>query len=229
MRFGKGSTKKQQQAEVRKDEKLSSSPRGRSRTPKEEKVRRLSSGSTKSRKKSSTSNRSSRRSTSKKKSENMPVIDRIPTAIGYHSDDSEDEWLEQKSKCSRYSGRYDPVTVDTVEDRDAPPEEEYEEDLDDDRYSTAKKAKSSNKKKSNSPSRAKSPLIERLWSDSSFETQYRELEYRKQKVEKLRGSRLPDRHLRRRRTTAAGTRRRSTSRRSRRPRPPGRRSTCRSP
>ena len=32
----------------------------------------------------------------------IPIIDRIPTAIGYLSDESEEEWLEEKSRCSRY-------------------------------------------------------------------------------------------------------------------------------
>lgn len=82
----------------------------------------------------------------------IPMIDRIPTAIGYHSDGSEEEWLEEKSKCSRYDAPDD--------DEDDLREELSLSDGEggDDKYSVGRKADG----------------IERLWSEDSFDSKQRQ-------------------------------------------------------
>ena len=68
---------------------------------------------------------------SNKKGDNA-VIDRVPTAMGYNSDDSVEELLEERSKYSRYS--IEPYE----EDREAAEEhEKYEGSLNDDKYSAS--------------------------------------------------------------------------------------------
>lgn len=101
----------------------------------------------------------------------IPMIDRIPTAIGYHSDGSEEEWLEEKSKCSRYE-----TTEDGAGDEDDLREEtEFSDDEEqgDDKYSLGRHSQADG--------------IERLWSDDSFDSKPRQQTWdqydEKQKVE----------------------------------------------
>ena len=109
------------------------------------------------------SHRSGERSRGSSSKRRMPVIDRIPTAISYRSADSEDERKEtepeQQSKTSRYSNRYDPPLSGTDDEAD-------------DRYSLAKRTKSTASSSKTSPlsNQKNASHIERLWSDDSFET-----------------------------------------------------------
>ena len=58
----------------------------------------------------------------------FPIIDRIPTAIGYHSDGSDEEWLEEKSRCSRYAISEKGDMDDEVDASDMADEEDRDDD-----------------------------------------------------------------------------------------------------
>ena len=57
-----------------------------------------------------------------------PIIDRIPTAIGYLSDESDEEWLEEKSRCSRYDVSEHADFDDDIEITEADEEENRDDD-----------------------------------------------------------------------------------------------------
>ena len=153
-------------------EKHAESPRGRSRTPKEggHKSSNSSKSSRKKGSKSRSKSKSSRdeRSSSGRRAADFQVIDRIPTAVDYHSVDSEDEWLEQKSKCSRYQLEedQDQFTDEERESEREPPEmnddDEPEEDAGD-RYSMKKEKK-------NDPTAI---AVEELLREESFDSNMR--------------------------------------------------------
>jgi hypothetical protein len=57
----------------------------------------------------------------KKKAEDLPsvpVIDRVPTAMEYESDDSIEKMMEEKSRYSRYTTEYDELDLDTFDDKE---------------------------------------------------------------------------------------------------------------
>jgi len=163
----------------KKKEKDAESPRGRSPTPKEggHKSANSSKSSRKKGSKSRSKSKSSRgeRSSSGRRAVDVQVIDRIPTAVDYHSDDSEDEWLEQKSKCSRYQLEedQDQFTDEERENEREPPEmnddDEPEED-DGDRYSMKKEKKNN-------------PTATKVEDEASFDSNMRMRERLMQDVE----------------------------------------------
>jgi hypothetical protein len=94
-----------------------------------------------------------------------PIIDRIPTAIGYLSDGSDEEWFEEKSRVSRYDISDAPSDDDLdIEDDDNErnnAKEEMEEESND-KYS--QKIVSKKKKQEHV---VLSDTISRLWSEST--------------------------------------------------------------
>lgn len=91
------------------------------------------------------------------------IIDCIPTAMDYHSDDSVGEWLEQKSAASRYTSGG--LLLEDDEEREDPEAQDHDLDFgnemgneEGDRYSLNNVAKGEN------------TGIERLWSDDSHES-----------------------------------------------------------
>lgn len=111
--------------------------------------------------------RKSRKSESRDESGEYPIIDRVPTAMGYHSDESEDEWLEEKSKCSRYDVTEHQLSADEDNDvkkseREGNPTTDEKPDDASDRYSQKERPKKKIKKKKNPPD-----TISRLWSEST--------------------------------------------------------------
>lgn len=183
--LGRGAAAAQRAESHKKTGKNKEALRGRSRTPKEGHVQHSFSSGGKQKKSRS---RSGERSASSNGRRPVPVIDRIPTAISYHSEDSEDkllvQCLEQKSKSSRYSDRYDPaepLLSDEEDERDKEPaaaaltDENGDAEVKvepEDRYEPVKKTKSSANKQSNK-NKKQAAQIERLWSDESFETDRR--------------------------------------------------------
>jgi hypothetical protein len=108
-------------------------------------------GSARSKKKKKKGDKKKKKKSRKERSrdynteDDIPMIDRVPTAFDYHSDESEDAWLEEKSRASRYT--VDPEKTPRIEDYRS--DEEDGEANDDDKYSTTKDSRN----------------IERLWSD----------------------------------------------------------------
>lgn len=95
-----------------------------------------------------------------------PIIDRIPTAIGYLSDGSDEEWLEEKSRVSRYDISDAPSDDDLEIDDDDEEREDAMEDLEEesnDKYSQ----KIASKKKKKHDKVVPSDTISRLWSEST--------------------------------------------------------------
>ena len=62
----------------------------------------------------------------------IPIIDRIPTAIGYLSDGSDEEWLEEKSRCSRYDVSQQEGHDDEIDVAEEDDEESRDDDIGDD-------------------------------------------------------------------------------------------------
>lgn len=88
-----------------------SSPLSFSQEQQLELIQKRSNASFLSKASSCTSSRRTRKKKQKKEHtrndeidvDDLPLIDRIPTAIGYQSSGSEDEWLEERSRTSRYA------------------------------------------------------------------------------------------------------------------------------
>lgn len=103
-------------------------------------------------------------------SADYPLIDRVPTAMGYHSDGSEDEWLEEKSRCSRYT--LSGAQLSDAEDDDAPRDTTAGDDPEDtqDKYSKNREKMKKKKKKqwtSSNETDEQPVTISRLWSQST--------------------------------------------------------------
>jgi hypothetical protein len=97
----------------------------------------------------------------------FPIIDRIPTAIGYQSDGSDEEWLEEKSRCSRYATSEHGDIDDEVSASDMAADENRDEDDigddGDDKYSQMGAKAKINREKTTSHR----DTISALWSQST--------------------------------------------------------------
>jgi hypothetical protein len=105
-----------------------------------------------------------------------PIIDRIPTAIGYLSDGSDEEWLEEKSRCSRYNISEQQFSADEFDnDDDEENRDDVMEEIEDesaDKYSQKSEAKDKKKRKKNTTRKktrasAQPDTISHLWSQSN--------------------------------------------------------------
>lgn len=152
------------------------------RDPLDTSARKSSSGS-RSRSRSRSHSKSSKKSKKKKSRKSTPrtttsggggapLIDRVPTAMGYDSDDSVEDLLEERSRYSRYS-------VDPVEDRiDLLTDEEEEEGGAEDDHPGL-----DDKYSSRAPS-----SIDRLWSESTEDAPHWTEESKKQQSPSRGGS-----------------------------------------
>jgi hypothetical protein len=98
--------------------------------------------------------------------ESYAIIDRIPTAIGYLSDGSDDEWLEEKSRISRYEISDAPGDDDLDAEEDDDERNDANEEMEEegnDKYSQ----KIASKKKKTQENLVQSDTISRLWSEST--------------------------------------------------------------